>query len=145
MSFLLKFADREYSKFVYDNVFQDVNGVLTQNFTPSKKTNTIFQQILLNINNTKTVDSKDIKHGFHVCFYLDELKYDANYWKNKTQISSTDTLIENYLKTISEQDFQEGAKQKQLDLRSKHYTSELKEIRLHQIKIHEETLKNIKL
>ena len=111
----------------------------------SKKTNTIFQQILLNINNTKTVDSKDIKHGFHVCFYLDELKYDANYWKNKTQISSTDTLIENYLKTISEQDFQEGAKQKQLDLRSKHYTSELKEIRLHQIKIHEETLKNIKL
>lgn len=41
LSFLLKFADREDSKFVYDNVFQDVNGVLNQNFTPSKKTNTI--------------------------------------------------------------------------------------------------------
>lgn len=110
----------------------------------NKKTNTIYQQIFLNIDNAKTLDSKVIKHGFHICYYLDELKYNTNYWKNKSLISTT-TIIDNYLKTISEQDFLEGAKQKQLDLNSKYHTNELEELRLHQIKLHQDILKSIKL
>lgn len=133
--------DKKGDKILPSKISSSIKSIGKKN----KKTNTIFQQILLHIDNTKTVDSKVIKHGFHICFYLDELKYEANYWKNKTQISSTDTLIENYLKTISEQDFQEGAKQKQLDLSSKHYTSELEELRRNQIELHKEILKIIKL
>lgn len=41
ISFLLKFADIEDSKFSYEKVFQDVNGVQIQNYKTTKKTNTI--------------------------------------------------------------------------------------------------------
>ena len=54
-------------------------------------------------------------------------------------------MIDNYLKTISEKDFENGANQKQLDLKSKYHTNELEKLRIYQIKLHEETLKNIKL
>ena len=64
--------------------------------------------------------------------------------KNKTQFFSTE-LIDNYLKFISKQDFEEGAKQKQLDIKSKYYTKEDENFRIHQNKLHKETLKNIKL
>lgn len=108
------------------------------------KNKNVFFQTYLNIDNSKTVDSKDIKLGYHICYYLDELNYNSNYWQNKTQFFSTE-LIDNYLKFISKQDFEEGAKQKQLDLKSKYHTNELEKLRIYQIKLHEETLKNIKL
>lgn len=41
MSFLLKFTEREDSKYVYEDVFQDLNGISFQNFITNKKTNTI--------------------------------------------------------------------------------------------------------
>jgi hypothetical protein len=106
----------------------------------------IFKQIVLNIDNSKTIDTKDITEqvSFNLNYYLDELKYNTNYWKQKVQTSSTE-LIDNYLKTISEQDFQEGAKQKLLDTNSKYYTKENESFRDYQIKLHKETLKNIKL
>jgi hypothetical protein len=106
----------------------------------------IFKQIVLNIDNSKTIDTKDITEqvSFNLNYYLDEVKYDANYWQNKTQNSST-ALIDNYLKTISEQDFKVGAKQKVLDTKSKYYKKWDEEFRIQQIKLHEEMLKNIKL
>jgi hypothetical protein len=111
----------------------------------SKKKNTFIQAYLI-IDNSKTIDTKDITEQltFNLNYYLDEVKYNANYWQNKTQNSST-ALIDNYLKTISEQDFQEGAKQKLLDINSKYYTKEHEDFRIQQIKLHEETLKKIKL
>lgn len=111
----------------------------------SKKKGTLIQTYLT-IDNSKTIDTKDITEQltFNLNYYLDEVKYDANYWKQKPQTSSTE-LIDNYLKTISEQDFQDGAKQKLLDTNSKYYTKEHENFRIHQIKLHEETLKNIKL
>ena len=69
------------------------------------------------------IDSKDIKLGFQICYYLDELNYNQSYWQQITGRSSTD-LIDNYLKTISQKDFLEGAKQKVLDTKSKYYTKE---------------------
>ena len=108
------------------------------------KNKNVFFQTYLNIDNSKTVDSKDIKLGYHICYYLDELNYNSNYWQNKTQFFSTE-LIDNYLKFISKQDFEEGAKQKQLDIKSKYYTKEDENFRIHQNKLHKETLKNIKL
>ncbi len=106
----------------------------------------VYKQIVFNIDNSKTIDTKDIteKVAFNLNYYLDEVKYDANYWKQKSQNSSTE-LIDKYLKTLSEQDFQDGAKQKVLDINSKYYTKEHENFRVYQIKLHEETLKNIKL
>jgi hypothetical protein len=106
----------------------------------------VLKQIVLTIDNSKTIDTKDITEqvSFNINYYLDEVKYDANYWKQKTQNSST-ALIDNYLKTISEQDFLEGAKQKVLDTKSKYYTKEDEAFRIEQIKLHKEILKNIKL
>ena len=76
----------------------------------------------MNIDNSKTIDTKDITEqvSFNLNYYLDEVKYDTNYWKQKVEYSSTE-LIDNYLKTLSEQDFQEGSKQKVLDNKSKYY------------------------
>ena len=108
-----------------------------------KKNNTFFQTDLT-IDNSKTIDSKEINLGFYICYYLDEIKYNPQYWQNKSIINST-KLIDNYLKTISEKDFENGANQKQLDLKSKYHTNELEKLRIYQIKLHEETLKNIKL
>ena len=84
------------------------------------------------------------KLTYNFNYYLDELKYNSNYWKQKNTLPST-TLIDNYLKTITPQDFEEGAKQKLLDKTSKYFTKELEEVRIEQIKLHQETLKNIKL
>ena len=100
--------------------------------------------MVLKIDNSKTIDSKDIKLGFQICYYLDELNYNQSYWQEITDRSSTN-LIDNYLKTISQQDFLEGAKQKVLDTKSKYYTKEDENFRIEQIKLHEEILKNIKL
>ena len=75
---------------------------------------------------------------------MDEVKYDTNYWKQKVEYSST-KLIDNYLKTLSEQDFQEGAKQKVLDNKSKYYKKWNEEFRIEQIKLHQEILKSINL
>ena len=108
-----------------------------------KNKNTFFQTYL-KIDNSKTIDSKDIKLGYQICYYLDELNYNANYWQQKTNTPSTD-LIDNYIKTISQQDFHNGATQKQLDINSKFYSKEEEVFRIQQIKLHEETLKNIKL
>lgn len=108
-----------------------------------KTKNTLFQMVL-KIDNSKTIDSKEIKLGFQICYYLDEVNYNANYWQQKTNTSSTD-LIDNYIKTISQQDFHNGATQKQLDINSKFYSKKEEKFRIHQIKLHEETLKNIKL
>lgn len=106
----------------------------------------LFKQIVLNIDNSKTIDTKDITEqvSFNLNYYLDEVKYDTNYWKQKVEYSSTE-LIDNYLKTLSEQDFQEGSKQKVLDNKSKYYKQWNEEFRIQQIKLHEEMLKNIKL
>ena len=106
----------------------------------------VYKQLVLNIDNSKTIDAIDITEqvSFNLNYYLDEVKYDANYWKNKTQNYST-VLIDNYLKTISEQDFEKSAKQKVLDTKSKYYTKEDEAFRIEQIKLHKEILKNIKL
>jgi hypothetical protein len=140
----------------YSNEFEIVYDKKGDKILPSKITssikligrklknkNTFFQTHLI-IDNSKTIDSKDINLGFQICYYLDELKYDANYWQNKHQNYSTE-LINNYLKTINNKDFEEGAKQKQIDTNSKYYTNEDKEFIILQIKKHEEILKNIKL
>lgn len=140
----------------YSNEFEIVYDKKGDKILPSKITssikligrklknkNTFFQTHLI-IDNSKTIDSKDINLGYQICYYLDELKYDANYWQNKHQNYSTE-LINNYLKTINNKDFEEGAKQKQIDTNSKYYTNEDKEFIILQIKKHEETLKNIKL
>ena len=106
----------------------------------------VLKQIILVIDNSKIIDTKDITEQltFNLNYYLDEVKYEANYWRQKTKTSSTE-LIDNYLKILSEKDFEEGAKQKLLDIDSKYYTKEHENFRIHQIKLHEETLKNIKL
>lgn len=108
-----------------------------------KNKNTLFQTVL-NIDNSKTIDSKDIKLGFQICYYLDELNYNQSYWQQITGRSSTD-LIDNYLKTISQKDFLEGAKQKVLDTKSKYYTKEDENFKIEQIKLHQEILKSINL
>ena len=41
MSFLLKFTDREESKFIYDEIYHDSNGFSTSGFTKKNDTNTI--------------------------------------------------------------------------------------------------------
>lgn len=129
-----------------ETILPSVIKINTKIINPKYKKKGVYKQIVLNIDNSKTIDTKDItdKVAFNLNYYLDELKYDTNYWKQKVQTSSTE-LIDNYLKTISEQDFQEGAKQKLLNTKSKYYTKEHENFRLHQIKLHEETLKNIKL
>ncbi len=106
----------------------------------------LYIQNYLVIDNSKTIDTENItkKIRFDSCYYLDEIKYDTNYWKQKVEYSSTE-LIDNYLKTLSEQDFQEGAKQKVLDNKSKYYKKWNEEFRIQQIKLHQEILKSIKL
>lgn len=106
----------------------------------------LYIQSYMVIDNSKTIDTENItkKIRFDSCYYLDEIKYDTNYWKQKVEYSSTE-LINNYLKTLSEQDFQEGAKQKVLDTKSKYYKKWNEEFRIQQIKLHQEILKNIKL
>ena len=111
----------------------------------SKKKNT-FIQTCLTIDHSKTIEIKDItdRVTFNFNYYLDELKYDSNYWKQKSLTSST-ALIDNYLKILSEKDFIEGDKQKILDTKSKYYTNEHERFRIEQIKLHQEILKSIKL
>ena len=140
----------------FSNEFEIIYDKKGEKILPSKITSSIkligkklknkntFFQTCLKIDNSKTIDSKDIKLGLHICYYLDELIYNVDYWQNKPQNYSTE-LIDNYLKTISNKDFEEGAKQKQIDTNSKHYTNEEKEFIILQIKKHEETLRNIKL
>jgi hypothetical protein len=111
----------------------------------SKKKNT-FIQTCLTIDHSKTIEIKDItdRVTFNFNYYLDELKYDSNYWKQKSLTSST-ALIDNYLKILSEKDFIEGDKQKILDTKSKYYTNEHERFRIEQIILHQEILKSIKL
>lgn len=111
----------------------------------SKKKGTLVQTYFT-IDNSKATETVDItkKLTFNFNYFLDELKYDPKYWQRKTKSSSTD-LIDNYLKTLTPQDFEKGAKQNLLDTKSKYYTSWHEEFRKQQIKLHEETLKNIKL
>lgn len=111
----------------------------------SKKKNT-FIQTCLTIDHSKTIEIKDItdRVTFNLNYYLDELKYNSNYWKQKSLTSST-ALIDNYLKILSEKDFIEGDKQKILDTKSKYYTNEHERFRIEQIKLHQEILKSIKL
>ena len=96
--------------------------------------------------NGKTIEIKDItdRVTFNLNYYLAELKYNSNYWKQKSLTSST-ALIDNYLKILSEKDFIEGDKQKILDTKSKYYTNEHERFRIEQIKLHQEILKSIKL
>jgi len=120
--------------------------ILTTKTINSKyKKKGVLNQVVLTINNSKTLAAKDIvKHlGFHLSYYVDTLKYDSNYWK-QTTASSTE-LIDNYLNTLTKENFEEGSKQKVLDQKSKYYTKEDESFRVQQIKLHEESLKNIKL
>jgi hypothetical protein len=113
---------------------------------PKSQKKGTFIQTFLTIDNSKTIATKDITKQltFNLNYYLDELKYDYNYWSQKTTIPSTN-LIDNYLKTLTEQDFENGAKQNLLNKESKYFTKEDESFRVQQIKLHEETLKNIKL
>ena len=113
---------------------------------PKYKRKGVFTETHIKIDNSNTTETVDVtkKLTFNFNFYLDELKYNPNYWKQKNTLPST-TLIDTYLKTITPQDFEEGAKQKLLDTKSKYYTSWHENFRIEQIKLHQETLKNIKL
>lgn len=129
-----------------NSILPSIIKISTKIINTKYKKKGVFKQIVLKIDNSKIIDTQNITEQltFNLNYYIDELKYDVNYWINKTQNSST-TLIDNYLKTISQQDFLEGAKQKVLDTKSKYYTKEDENFRIEQIKLHEEILKNIKL
>ncbi|WP_396191913.1 carboxypeptidase-like regulatory domain-containing protein [Flavobacterium sp.] len=113
---------------------------------PKYKRKGVFTETHIKIDNSNATETVDVtkKLTFNFNFYLDELKYNPNYWKQKNTLPST-PLIDNYLKSITPQDFEEGAKQKLLDTKSKYYTAWHENFRLEQIKLHQETLKNIKL
>lgn len=102
-----------------------------------------FIQTCLTIDNSEILDTTEL-FAFNFNYYLDEVDYHPNYWQQKTKSSSTD-LIDNYLKTLKAQDFDEGSKQKLLDKTSKYFTKDHETFRIQQIKRHQETLKNIKL
>lgn len=105
--------------------------------------NIYFETELL-IDNEKVINVENTDFGHHICYQIDEINYDSNYWQQKIKKHST-PLIEKFFINISEQDFANGAKQKQIETKSKYYSKLDEEMRILQVKKLKETLKNINL
>ena len=129
-----------------DQIIQSKIELSSKIINSKYKKKEISNHVISTIDTSFSIDATEISKrlGFHLCYYVDELKYHPNYWQQKSRASSTN-LIDNYLNTLTPQDFEDGSKQKLLDKTSKFYSKDHENIRIQQITRHQETLKNIKL